>query len=502
MTGCMNDIFSPNVCEAQWQACVTDEQIHVFLWQQIAKLKTFSCDFYNDYLDKYGKLSSQVEKNSGTITEMGKTLKMLQDWNNQQTKDMQQLRTDFNNSAANVERTLNLYQSTINEFGKNLSALQASDQALQNRVGVLEKQTDINKLNEIIKSYEQIKDQTKQIITDYVNSRIWKSSDGVPTSEDGKLITVYEAAQMIDKYGADFDKRINDQVTEYNEFQARINKTVTDNEIWMKEQVSNLGQSIKTLDTKVDSNYTDLSKQINDNKSTSSSEISRLETKVDNNYGEFKHFQDDVSKQFDKIDKSLSDIYQDLSKQNTDLDSKFMNEIKVLADSDVRQWDTINVLGASVNNIVDDNKDINKHLTDIETKYDTQIKKIDKRTNVAFLKVIDFKEGEMGRYSFDGVRVSVYGVSETEGRISINGGGQYQIYRSNGEEIEDAAVTYDPILPENRQKIIYVWDIENKLITPRKFYFKYTKNTNKIQITLEEGGTKAEYDEIPEPIEL
>lgn len=369
------DIFNPAVSEAQFRACATTEQIQIFLWQQLSRLKMSFVDFQKNQLDVNDDFNGRITSNSNSIILVNTTINTINSAMTTLKTDMQQLRTDFNNHRLSVDQTLNLYQTTLNTVTANITALTSDQQALNNRVGVLESQTNLPLLQEIIRTYEQVLANTQAMIDDSlapINQRI--------TSLDIELSDNYvELDGKINSLSSSVDTRINNQNTAFNEFQARVNATITDNEIWMKANIDRIDAVNDRQDAAIQLNVNNIAKFSNE----SIARDTALGDKIAQNeresiardgilQGNIDHLQADIEAQLQVLQQAIADGDNSVKAElNTRIDT-LNTHLTDLRESDTRQWDTINNILETNNRITDEQEQLNAGLVSLRAYVDTQ----------------------------------------------------------------------------------------------------------------------------------
>lgn len=333
--GC-NDIFDPARDAEYWQRCLNDEQIHVFLWQQLSKTKQFLANFYQTQLTENQTLESEMTSNDNDVSNLKASVtNILANIDNLQTS-MLALQTNYNNFKLSVDDTLNLYQTTINGIVDSISTLTVEYQALQNRVGVLESTVNIDALNEIIRSYQQILENTQSMI-------------------DDSLVPVYD--------------EITKQWTNINKFESDVNVTIDNIQSHFNNQIDDIGKNTRNLEL--------LKIRVDDNERNSIQRDKTLNDLINEKDGESKQRDNDLSNRIDLIASGATGFKESIEAQ-----------IEVIKTSDSQQWTTINNAVATANNaqrevceLESKSEHFDKDIIDLNGNINSLNKKVDNNYN-------------------------------------------------------------------------------------------------------------------------
>lgn len=329
----MTDIFDPLNCTIAFNNCRTNEQIQVFLWQQINKIQTFLNDF-NGNQNLYNQdNTAKVTNNTNAIANINNEINALKTLSNNLSTQFTQLNADNNAFKLHVDETLRLYQDSINKIASNVDKLTIDGQALQQRVGILESQTDLNKLQQIIKSYEDIKN-------DFSN-QLKEQSEQLK-----KIIT----------------ENINAVNQAFNEYKASVNKTIAD----INDTVQHSNENVNNLNVIT----TQIEKDLEDFKKKTENDL--IENSVsDNEYTDEKisDLRDEFHREIEALHTQLQN---NINKLTTDSDTKFIALNKRLDD-----------FTAHFDEIIKEQLEKYESVLDIATKLEAKSKEFEKQVNNA-----------------------------------------------------------------------------------------------------------------------
>lgn len=314
----MGDIFDPIHCTIAYNRCATNEQIQTFLWQQIQRLQSF-CNDFNNHQNEYNVTNSKnVSENTQAIALIKNDINSLKSLQNTLSSQFTQLQADNNSFKLAVDATLDLYQKTINNIVSNIDKLTVDGQALQNRVAILESQTDLNKLQQIIKSYEDIKnDFSKQL-------------------EDESVLL----KQYVDEAIAGLENSFNIFKVEINSIVSSLSSTV----LGSNESVVKLTQLYSELSELITSNQSDnqaaiiqLRKELEDYSDNGIEQaMTVLRKELDNVrvklQDEFNQLSVDSETKFIEINKKLDEFRKELDEGLKDLNEKYVKIIEISRD--------------------------------------------------------------------------------------------------------------------------------------------------------------------------
>lgn len=226
------DIFDPKRCDAEFKACMTAEQIDIYLWQQLSALKSIYNSFSIAQTDINNKFNTNINGNADDISIVktdvynnGRRIKALE-------TAMVDIETAANNFKLDVSQTLNLFQTTINTLTASVTDLTNDEIALQNRVSVLESSVNLAALQNIIQTYNDI----------------WNDFQ-----------TKLDELESILR--SDFASKFNELEGDFNSFTADVNETIRKNELYMKHQLEKFNEKYNEI---VNSDFPDRLQHVED----------------------------------------------------------------------------------------------------------------------------------------------------------------------------------------------------------------------------------------------
>lgn len=292
----MGDIFDPIHCTNAYNRCATVEQIQTFLWQQIQRVQGFCNDFNNHQNIYNSENSAKVTANTNAINNINNQINSLKTLQDNLSTQMSTLQKDNNAFKLAVDNTLALYQTSINDIVKNIDKLTIDGQALQNRVGILESQTDLAKLQQIIKSYEEIKAEFA--------SQLKAESDKLYAYVN-KAISDMNAS--FENYRNSINSSFNVFKSEVNQSLANMNTTVTDSNASVMKLTALYKELHEYINAVVDDHATDIIALREELQKYTQDNLAELEKELRN-----------------AIENTRVELQNNINKLTTDSDTKFI----------------------------------------------------------------------------------------------------------------------------------------------------------------------------------
>ena len=241
------DIFDPVQCTKRWNQCATQQQINVYLNAEIVRtqecLQLFKTaqQGVNDILD--GKIKNHETRIAALETAQAQ-LKQAQSDLQANFNSLNASNTQF---QTDVDKTLKLYQASINAVTSVTNTLTAEQQSMWNEINALKSTIDPAKIQQAIAGYDAIMSETKALIAQNA-----AETDVKLKQLDTKFNTLStDTANAISESNAQVSKRISD-------FTSSVSGDITAQNARISALVNSTSESIS-----------DLQKQISDNKVSS-----------------------------------------------------------------------------------------------------------------------------------------------------------------------------------------------------------------------------------------
>lgn len=293
---------------------------------------------------KDADLDKRVTQNTSDIANLKTQIASVQGQIVQVQADMVTLRSDYTTFETKVNTSLKTFQDNITNLSKAVTDLTTSYQALDNRVAVLEKSVDLDKLNEIIKSYQQILDQTKAMTYASIDDRTYNFPAPPPNqipadskllvkaytawqvfAQKGDIDTVATAVQNVD---ARVSQEIVDRIAADKALQDQIdtNNTTLTNTLDKEAQLRQEGDDaleiqLTTLAQDTDQSFQDVTKQLSDAaldrrriETESISRDSGLSTRIDLETSERKAADQNLQDNIDNLTQQTQDAVVEIDK--------------------------------------------------------------------------------------------------------------------------------------------------------------------------------------------
>lgn len=343
------DIFDPVMCARRWTQCATQQQINIYLNEQIGVNRKVLTDTIDAQNQINASVSGGIKDHASRIAALESKVAELDTAQTNLNAAFQSLTTDNNNFKSNVDLLLNQYQSTINLLQTNIDKISVSNEQLWNEVNNIKSAIDIDKINAAIAGYQSVLADSKKYTDEQVSvindklDVINKTASDNYSALDGKIDGVNR--DMTANYNNLTDQVTaadNAQNTKINEFISGVNLTIQNFDIFYKKEVSRLDGRIDDLTSVVAANR----KESQDNLTALAGEMQNEDNALREEYTSFNSSQSMI------IESNRAAAEQADTALGVRIDET-NGELELLSVSDGKQWDTIN-------NILDAQNRINK----------------------------------------------------------------------------------------------------------------------------------------------
>ena len=398
------DPFSPANAIERWAAAATQQQINVYLYDNIVLIKNTLETEIAALKAKDVSHDTTLANHESRLVSLESALVATNTHLASLDAEQNQIRTEFNNLSQTVTDTLNLYQTTINLLSTNVTNLNLSDQQQWNEINEIKAQINPALLQQVVDGYAGLLAELKL----YVDQKTTANTNFIISIENTLTAQIADLESVVITNDANqTQQRVNLQNSVNSQIGA-LDSRITTFETQTDLQVQNIRTFTTNEIARVDTRIDHLSTRV-------TTEVARLDGRIDANtnlinaVNQNSITRDTVNRNeylalHDTAIAHADDLFAQAVQHSDDADA--IQDVKIttntshiaaLMDSDNRQWDTINNTVASQNNLTQTVNTLNTDFTNFKGAQTTL-----NTSNATKITNLQVSNGHVGRGIFSG----------------------------------------------------------------------------------------------------
>lgn len=321
------DIFDIEICKNYWNRMKTQEDINVYLYQSLTRLKQHYSEHLQNFNNINRKNTENIKNNTDEISQIKEKINIIDNSIKILEEDHKVLNKHIIEYEASINNLVTNFSDNISSLSENVTKLTTSSENQNLKIINIEKLINKDLLETTIKSYAELHENLEKIIDSKLIDINQEINDNKKLIEDFELLLKTEINNINNNF-INFKNEVNKKLTNANinleKYKIEILSTLTASENNLAEYRRKIDLKISEQDEYINKIYATL-KKLNENTNV------KFDKSIENLKIEIKNVENNLTEKSNEIISSMNnfvnneynrDIF-DLDKRNKVLSTEF-----------------------------------------------------------------------------------------------------------------------------------------------------------------------------------